>query len=99
MVVETFYVPSESMLPSLLIGDHVFVSKFSFGARVPVLGWRLPATRAEGCGIQLECRAAGRHRPDGDPIAELGSFASANHLSLEASPRDDGLDASLWLPS
>lgn len=58
-----------------------------------------PAARTEGGGIQLECRPAGRHRPDQDPIAELGSFASANHLLLEASQRGDGRDASLWLPS
>ncbi|MCH2172671.1 signal peptidase I [Myxococcota bacterium] len=45
MVVETFYVPSESMLPSLLIGDHVFVSKFSYGAHVPFTGIQLPALR------------------------------------------------------
>ena len=35
MVIESYYVPSESMLPTLLIGDHVFVNKFVWGARVP----------------------------------------------------------------
>ena len=45
MVVETFYVPSGSMLPTLLIGDHVFVSKFSFGARIPFTDIHLPALR------------------------------------------------------
>ncbi len=45
MIVETFYVPSESMLPSLLIGDHVFVSKFSYGSRIPFTDIRLPALR------------------------------------------------------
>ena len=45
MVIETFYVPSESMLPSLLIGDHVFVSKFAYGARIPFTETQLPATR------------------------------------------------------
>ena len=44
-IVETFYVPSESMLPSLLIGDHVFVSKFSYGSRIPFTDIRLPALR------------------------------------------------------
>ena len=45
MVIESYYVPSGSMLPSMWIGDHVFVSKFSFGARVPLTGWTLPALR------------------------------------------------------
>ena len=45
MVIETFYVPSESMLPTLLVGDHVIVNKFTYGARIPWVGWRLPAVR------------------------------------------------------
>lgn len=45
LVVETFYVPSESMLPTLLIGDHVFVNKFVYGARIPGLDLQLPALR------------------------------------------------------
>jgi len=45
MVFETYYVPSESMLPTLLIGDHMLVNKFAYGARVPFTDWRLPALR------------------------------------------------------
>lgn len=44
-VIESFYVPSESMLPTLLIGDHVFVNKFVYGARVPFTDVHLPALR------------------------------------------------------
>ena len=32
LLVQPFYVPSDSMLPTLLVGDHVFVNKFLFGA-------------------------------------------------------------------
>jgi signal peptidase I len=45
MVVESYYVPSESMLPTLLIGDHVFVNKFVFGAKIPFTNIHLPALR------------------------------------------------------
>ena len=45
MVIESYYVPSESMLPTLLIGDHVFVNKFTYGARIPFTDWFLPAVR------------------------------------------------------
>jgi signal peptidase I len=45
MVIETYYVPSESMLPTLLIGDHMLVNKFAYGARIPFTDWRLPGLR------------------------------------------------------
>jgi len=45
MVIESYYVPSESMLPTLLIGDHVFVNKFVYGAKIPFTDIHLPALR------------------------------------------------------
>jgi len=45
VVIESYYVPSESMLPTLLVGDHVFVNKFVYGARVPFTNIHLPAVR------------------------------------------------------
>lgn len=34
-VVEAFKIPTGSMIPTLLIGDHIFVNKFIYGIRVP----------------------------------------------------------------
>jgi signal peptidase I len=44
-VIEPFRIPSGSMLPTLLIGDHLFVNKFIYGAQIPFTTWRLPAIR------------------------------------------------------
>jgi signal peptidase I len=40
-VVEAFQIPSGSMIPTLEIGDHIFVSKFSYGIGIPFTHKRL----------------------------------------------------------
>jgi signal peptidase I len=40
-VVEAFQIPSGSMIPTLEIGDHIFVSKFSYGVSIPFTHKRL----------------------------------------------------------
>ncbi|MFT5701054.1 MAG: signal peptidase I [Desulforhopalus sp.] len=37
-IVQAFKIPSGSMLPTLLIGDHLLVNKFIYGIRVPFSG-------------------------------------------------------------
>jgi len=41
VVVEAFKIPSGSMLPTLQIGDHIFVNKFIYGPKVPLTDTRI----------------------------------------------------------
>lgn len=46
-IIQAFKIPSGSMIPSLLIGDHILVNKFIYGTKIPltdkkILIWRNP---------------------------------------------------------
>ena len=36
-IVQAFKIPSGSMEPTLLVGDHILVNKFIYGIRVPIV--------------------------------------------------------------
>src|SRR5690606_17704416 len=72
-VVEAFKIPSGSMIPTMEIGDHIFVNKFIYGIRIPytkvkLFEWRA-RERGEGvvfcnpCGTEKDYIA----RTDGLP--------------------------------
>jgi signal peptidase I len=44
-IIQAFRIPTGSMEQTLLIGDHLFVNKFLYGAKVPFTDWTLPAVR------------------------------------------------------
>src|ERR1051325_8601731 len=45
-VVQAFWVPSGSMLPTIQIGDHLFVNKLAYGVHLPFIGTELVRTGA-----------------------------------------------------
>jgi len=44
-VIQAFRIPSESMVPTLLKGDFLFVNKFEYGPKLPFTHVRLPGIR------------------------------------------------------
>ena len=41
-IVEAYKIPSQSMEDTLLVGDFLLANKFIYGARLPLVDWRLP---------------------------------------------------------
>ncbi len=68
VVVEAFKIPSGSMLPTLQIGDHIFVNKFLYGPVIPLTNTRLfphmPPDRGDVIVFENPDRAPNEERED-----------------------------------
>jgi signal peptidase I len=49
-IIQSFRIPSESMVPTLLVGDFLFVNRFEYGPKIPLTHVRLPGLRAPRTG-------------------------------------------------
>ena len=63
-VIQAFRIPSESMVPTLLKGDFLFVNKFEYGPKIPFTHLRLPGIRAPRRGDVIVFQYPGDTRLD-----------------------------------
>jgi len=66
-IVQAFKIPSGSMKPTLLIGDHILVNKFIYGVKIPFIRKNLISIsepKRESCGIPT-APASRKDRPSG----------------------------------
>jgi signal peptidase I len=89
-LVEPFRIPSGSMLPTLLIGDHLFVNKFIYGPRIPFTDWRLPGLREPQRGDVVVFEVARGNRRDTPDIVPADKYPDL--------PRDDFVKRIAGLP-
>jgi signal peptidase I len=103
-VVEAFKIPSSSMIPTMEIGDHIFVNKFIYGVRIPWTRTKLfevrPPRRGEVIVFMNPCI------PDKDYIKRIVAVAgdtvemrcSVLYVNGVAQPAElvDGTKCSYW---
>ncbi|GHE52019.1 MULTISPECIES: signal peptidase I [Roseivirga] len=70
LFVEAFAIPTGSMENSMLIGDHLFVSKFHYGARTPKTPIQFPLAHQTFWGIKL----FGKEIPSYSDIIQLPQY-------------------------
>ena len=91
-IVEPFRIPSGSMFPTLLIGDHLFVNKLSYGPKVPFSSLRLPGFSEPQRGDVVVFEVARpRNKLGGRDIQPVD-------LAPEGAPREDFVKRLVGLP-
>jgi signal peptidase I len=95
---EPFRIPSDSMMPTLLDGDFIFVSKFSYGLRLPVLNRKIVETGVPARGDIIVFRKPSEPSVNyikrlvglpGDHLEVRGDAVWINGEEMKA--RDDGI--------
>ncbi len=62
--IQAFKIPSESMEDTLLVGDFLFANKFVYGAKMPLMGGRLPGVRDPRPGDIIIFKSPGDKKTD-----------------------------------
>jgi len=91
-LVEPFRIPSGSMFPTLLIGDHLFVNKLAYGPRIPFSDLRLPSFGEPERGDVVVFEVARPHNARGGRDIKPVDLAPAD------APREDFVKRLVGLP-
>ena len=93
-LVEPYRIPSGSMFPTLLVGDHLFVNKFVYGIKVPFTDLRLPGLRAPERGeVVVRVRVRGAQQ-----VSLAGEWADWTPVTLRRiKPNGDRWEGTLTL--
>ena len=67
---EPFRIPSESMMPNLLVGDFILVNKYTYGLRLPVLNTKIMANGEPKRGDVVVFRYPGKSELDPEKGAD-----------------------------
>jgi signal peptidase I len=79
-IAEPFRIPSGSMVPTLAIGDHILVTKFSYGLRIPLTRIPIGSLSAPERGdVVVFVYPGSDENPD-------GSFSPAHYIDLPFPP-------------
>ncbi len=90
-IIQAFKIPSGSMIPTLLIGDHILVNKFIFGTRIPFSDKRILVFRKPERGDIIVFKFPENHKKDfikrviateGDVIEERDKIVYVNGKAL-----------------
>jgi signal peptidase I len=98
-VVEPYRIPSGSMYPTLLIGDHLFVNKFVYGIKLPFTRIRLPGLREPRRGDVVVFTVAKRG-PDTYPADQRPELSTEEFVKRIVGIPGDRLefrDGTLWV--
>jgi signal peptidase I len=99
--VEAFKIPSGSMIPTLMIGDHIFVNKFIYGLRIPFTKTKIvkisdpkrgepivfmfPLDNSKDFIKRVVGVPGDRIQIEGDRVSVNGVFLSRDRIKIESS--------------
>jgi signal peptidase I len=100
-IFEPFRIPSGSMMPTLLQGDYIFVKKYSYGLRLPVLERKILETGSPERGDVAVFRLPSEPNINyikrviglpGDEIQYENHRLTINGVPVDLKPDDDAVD-------
>lgn len=87
-VVQAFRIPSGSMLDTLLIGDHLLVTKFSYDLKMPLLDMSMPVADPQRGDVIVFLFGRNVPKPMDDPARWLECGLSVLGEEDESCPKD-----------